>query len=148
MRARHNRHGADRIVLPAAARPQDQLNVTPLIDILLVLLVIFMVTLPITQKGLDVDVPADVQTGLHESSPQIVVEVSATGQITLNKQSVALRDLRGRLRDVFRDRHDRTLCVIAAPTLRYRQIVAVVDAAKGAGIERVGIVTERMRKAG
>jgi biopolymer transport protein TolR len=61
---------------------------------------------------------------------------------------VALRDLRGRLREVFRERHDRTLFIIGAPSLRYRQIVSVVDAAKGAGIERVGIVTERMRATG
>ena len=110
------------------------------------LLVIFMVTLPITQKGLDVDVPADVQSRDQQPLLQIVVEVSTTGQITVNHEPVPLTDLRVRLRRVFHDRHDKTLFVIGAPSLRDREIVAVVDAAKGAGIERVGIVTERMRR--
>ena len=144
----HKHHGAERVVRPAAPSAQSQMNVTPLIDLLLVLLVIFMVALPITQKGLDVDVPRDVQAPAQPSvgTFQIVVEVSATRRLTLNRKEVALRDLRRELRQVYQDRDDKTLFIIGAPTLRYADIVEVVDAARGAGVERVGIITERMRR--
>ena len=146
----HKHHGAERVVRPAAPSAQSQTNVTPLIDLLLVLLVIFMVALPITQKGLDVDVPRDVQAPAQPSvgTFQIVVEVSATRRLTLNRKEVALRDLRRELRQVYQDRDDKTLFIIGAPTLRYADIVEVVDAARGAGVERVGIITERMRRGG
>lgn len=144
----HKHHGAERVVRPAAPSAQSQMNVTPLIDLLLVLLVIFMVALPITQKGLDVDVPREVQAPAQPSvgTFQIVVEVSATRRLTLNQKEIALRDLRRELRQVYHDRDDKTLFIIGAPTLRYADIVEVVDAARGAGVERVGIITERMRR--
>ena len=146
----HKHHGADRVVRESTPSAQSQMNVTPLIDLLLVLLVIFMVALPITQKGLDVDVPRDVQTPSDPTinSFRVVVEVSATRRLTLNQKEVALRDLRGELRQVYQDRSDKTLFIIGAPTLRYADIVEVVDAARGAGVERVGIITERMRAVG
>lgn len=146
----HRHHGAERVARPGALRSHSEMNVTPLIDLLLVLLVIFMVSLPITQQGLDVDVPAEVQAHEHAPPPtsRIVVELSADRRLTLNHQAVAAGELERGLREVFAGRRDKTLFIIGDPSLRYRDVVDVVDAARGAGVDRVGIVTERMRRAG
>ena len=79
---------------------------------------------------------------------QIVVDYSADKHISINKQDVTVGELESRLRNIYDQRKDKTMFLIASGTLRYREIVAVIDAAKGAGVEKVGIVTEGMRKAG
>jgi biopolymer transport protein ExbD len=141
----HKHHGADRVVKGELPRAHAAMNITPMIDVLLVLLVIFMVTLPLNQRGVDITVPQDTESTQPLRDYNIVLEYTSDKRLSINKQDVNLPELGERLRDLYNDRTDKTMFVMAAGSLRYGDIVEVIDAAKGAGVTRVGIVTDRMR---
>jgi biopolymer transport protein TolR len=132
-------------VRPDAVRIRPEPNVTPFVDILLVLLVIFMVALPLSQKAIDVQLPAEVRQTAPAADTSIVLEYSGEGVISINHQVVSSRDLGTRLREIYAVRANKTLYVSGAPSLRYKDIIGAMDAAKGAGVNRVGVITEGMR---
>jgi len=147
MKHAHKHHGAERIVKGETPHASADMNVTPLIDVLLVLLIIFMAALPLTQKGVDVNLPLETKAPKQQTdNTQIVLEYTADRHIAINHQPVALPELESRLRDMFESRKEKTMFIVGDPTLRYGEIVTVIDAAKGAGVEKVGIVTEGMRR--
>src|SRR5471032_2119059 len=137
----HMHHGADRVVKASELQASADMNVTPMIDVLLVLLVIFMAALPLTTKGLDINLPAETKSASQQTPDvsQIMLEYGADHHISVNHTDVTVPELENMLRKIYEERKDKTMFIAGAGALRYRDIIQVIDAAKGAGVEKVGI---------
>lgn len=123
------------------------INITPYIDILLVLLIIFMVITPIRQMDLDVKVP---QTS-NDSSPGaidpsvIVVSIGEAAQIAVNQEPTTVSELGPKLQEIYSKRANKNMFVSASPKLPYGDVVRIIDIAKGAGVVDIGLLTEEIR---
>jgi biopolymer transport protein TolR len=126
----------------------SQINVTPLVDVMLVLLVIFMVTAPIIQQGVTVDLPKTRAAALASQEDPLVVGVTKDGTVYLNDNALPLADLSAKLEAIGREKPDRALLLRADRSVPYGDVVRVIAAIKEAGIQKLGMVTEPAPDAG
>jgi biopolymer transport protein TolR len=132
------------MTLPSRARDRrilSEINVTPMVDVTLVLLIIFMVTTPMLQRGTDVQLPQAQQSELKEEE-RITLTLTREGRLYLNNQEIPRADLRSRLMALTRDR-ERVVHFRGDAQVPYGLVIEVMDALKAAGIETVGMITER-----
>jgi len=130
----------------ASSGAMSDINITPLIDVMLVLLIIFMVVTPLAQKGLDISLPQPPppnQPEQQSKSNQVVLALEED-VITVNKNPVGVEELESRLRDIYQARSDKTIFVRATGTVPYGRVVQAMDLAKAAGVERIGIISDKM----
>ncbi len=125
----------------------SDINITPYIDILLVLLIIFMVITPVRQMDLDVKVPQQPETNepVTLDSNVIVVSIGESAQIAINQEQVSISNLGRELQKIYSARSNKNMFVSASPRLPYGDIVRIIDIAKGAGVGEIGLITEEIR---
>lgn len=120
----------------------SQINITPFVDVMLVLLVIFMVTAPILQQGVNVDLPEVASGPLEGSDEQLVVSVTRDGRVLLNDSPVKVEELSQKLRAILGLRPDRAVYLRADKNIAYGRVVEVMAAVRDAGVKKLGMVTE------
>ena len=128
--------------------PKSDINITPYIDILLVLLIIFMVITPVRQMDLDVKVPQPPppdQTNLPADPSVIVVSVGDAAQIAVNQEPVDISALGPKLQEIYSARANKNMFISASPKLPYGDVVKVIDIAKGAGVGDIGLIIEAIQ---
>jgi biopolymer transport protein TolR len=123
-------------------RPMAEINVTPLVDVMLVLLIIFMVTAPMLQMGIDVNLPRVKAKSVDVAEEKLVLTINGTREIFLNKSRIPLPELGAKLEHIFKSRIERELYLRADRNVPYGFVVEVMAEVRKAGVEKLGMITE------
>ena len=120
----------------------SEINVTPLVDVMLVLLIIFMVTAPMMTQGLDVNLPQTTAKSIKTQEDPLFMTINKKGEIFLEEHMIRLEDLEEKVKSIFKYRRDKELLLRADRDIPYGVVIKVIAAVKRAGIDKLGMVTE------
>lgn len=127
--------------------PKADINMTPMIDVLLVLIIIFMVITPLTPKGLEALVPQPSPPDAQQKQSDlrtVVIVINKDRSLFINQEPTDEARLGARLEDIFKTRAERVVFVKGDPDLEFQSVAKAIDIAKGAGIDKVGLMTAKM----
>jgi biopolymer transport protein TolR len=119
----------------------SEINVTPLVDVMLVLLIMFMVTTPLMQQGIEVDLPKTSSAGVEMTDEPFILVIDASKNITVAKNKVSLESLKPRLRAIFQNRKNKQVYIQADQHVEYGIVAEVMAEVRAAGIFNIGLVT-------
>lgn len=131
---RRRSHNDDRLLA--------EINVTPLVDVMLVLLIIFMVTAPMLQMGIDVNLPRVTSKSVDINEEKLVLTINGTKEVFINKTKIPMNDLRSKLESIFASRIDKEIFLRADKNVPYGFVVEVMSEIRKAGIDKLGMITE------
>jgi biopolymer transport protein TolR len=126
----------------SALQPRSEINVTPFVDVMLVLLIIFMVTAPLMQQGIDVDLPETTTQQLRIQDEPLVLTIDKEGKYHLGRREVPKEELAEKLEAIFEGRDSKEIFLRADENVAYRFVVQALAAARAAGASKLGMVTE------
>lgn len=127
---------------PFENKPMAEINVTPLVDVVLVLLIIFMVTAPMLQMGIDVNLPKVKSKSIDVTEEKLVLTITGAKEIYINKNRISLSDLRIKLENIFSSRIDREIFMRADKSIPYGFVIEVMSEVRKAGVDKLGMITE------
>jgi biopolymer transport protein TolR len=125
----------------------NEINVTPMIDVLLVLLIIFMMVIPMSRKAIDLQLPDPTPDNTNAGPPpsQIVLEVLPGGVFKINSQPVSKADLAKKLKEIYDPRPDKIIFVKGDPAMKYSDVITAMDVARGAGVKIIAMTPKDVK---